>query len=275
MAAVDVASAGSVVKAYELTVRRAIVEFKAGQTAAGHRLVEQALTESEDPADVYMALSIEAVRHELPFQLEGSPTQFWDRWLASLKKRRSRAAGSMLRRMWAFMLDRGQFSGKFAFMNDYLERLVKYVSGCTRISWQAGDLLDACRFLNVVFEDPEFREVRKPLVKFLDVGRKKFPEEAEFHLMRGEIEMQRGPTYCNRRLARECFEEVLELTKNSSSDEAKEMQQLANQRLGHLGGTPKQARDGEGLSRRTILPGCRRSLSKACRRRTCSTSSCG
>ncbi len=57
--------------AYDLTVRRAMVEFKAGQAVAGQRWVDQALTESDDPADVYMALSIEAVRYELPFQLDG------------------------------------------------------------------------------------------------------------------------------------------------------------------------------------------------------------
>ncbi len=107
---------------YDLTVRRAMVEFKAGQAEAGRRLVEQALSESDDPADVYLALSIEAVRYDLPFQLDDLPKQFSDRWQSSLKKRRSRAAGAMSRRMWAFMGETGKFSEKLAFLNDYLER---------------------------------------------------------------------------------------------------------------------------------------------------------
>ena len=186
-------SAAAAVPAYDLTVRRAMVEFKAGQPDSRPALVDQALTESDDPADVYLALAIEAVRYDLPFQLDGLPQQFRDRWQSSLKKRRSRAAGAMSRRMWAFLHETGQFSGKHAFLNDFLERVVKYVSGCSRIRWQADDLLHVCRFLDRVLEDPQFREVRKPLVKFLDIGRKKFPQEPEFHVMRGNWKCGGGP----------------------------------------------------------------------------------
>ena len=45
------------------------------------------------------------------------------------------------------------------------------------------------------------------------------------------MEMRRGPTYCNRRLARECFEMAIETAKTSSHPKAKEIQQLASQRL--------------------------------------------
>src|SRR5208283_1658119 len=115
------------------------------------------------------------------------------------------------------------------------ERVIKYVSGCSRIRWQAGDLLHVCRFLDQVVQDPEFREVRKPLVKFLDMGRKKFPQEPEFHATRGQVEMRKGPTACNRRLARQCFEMALEAAKTSARPKAKEIQQLASQRLRLLG----------------------------------------
>ena len=121
-----------------------MLEFKAGRPAAGLALVDQAVKESDDPADVYMVLAIEAVRYELPFELEGLPLQFWDRWQSSLKKRRSRAAGAMSRRMSALMQEAQRPSGKNAFLNDYLERLIKYVGGCSRIRWQAKDLLSAC-----------------------------------------------------------------------------------------------------------------------------------
>jgi tetratricopeptide (TPR) repeat protein len=240
LAAAEAAGPASGGSAYDRTVRRAMIEFKAGQAEAGRRLVDQALSES-DPADVYLALAIEAVRYELPFELEGLPLQFHDRWLSSLKKRRSRAAGAMSRRMWAFMEETGRFSEELAFLNDYLERVVKYVSGCSRIRWQADDLLNVCRFLDRILDDPEFREVRRPLVKFLDIGRKKFPQDAEFHVARGQLEMRRGPTCCNRRLARECFAMAIETAKTSSSPRAKEIRQIAGQRLRLLG------RAGEGL----------------------------
>ena len=161
--------------------------------------------------------------------------QFWNRWQSSLKKRRSRAAGPMSRRMRAFLEVSGEFSEKRAFLNDFLERVIKYVSGCSRIRWEANDLLDVCRFLDRVFEDPDFREVRKPLVKLLDIGRKKFPQDPEFHVTRGQLEMERGPSRCNRSLARQCFEMAIETAKSSSSDRAKEIQQLASRQLSVLG----------------------------------------
>jgi hypothetical protein len=197
--------------------------------------VDQALSESDDPADVYLALSIEAVRHELPFELQGFPVQFWDSWLSSLKKRRSRAAGGMSRRMWALMQEDRQLSGRYAFLNDYLARIIKYVRGCSRIRWQVGDLLNVCRFLDQVAADRQFREVRRPLMKFLDIGRKKFPQEPEFHMTRGETEIRKGPNYCDRRLARQCFEMAIEAAKTSSHAKAKEIQQLASRRLRLLG----------------------------------------
>ena len=72
-------------------------------------------------------------------------------------------------------------------------------------------------------------------MKFLDIGRKKFPQEPEFHVTRGQMEMRRGPAVCNRRLARKCFEMAIETTKNSHHAKAKEIQQLASQRLRLLG----------------------------------------
>ena len=236
LAAVEAAGIRQGLSAYELKIRWAMVELKAGQAEAGLQWVDQALTESDDPADIYMALSIEAVRYELPFQFKGLSAQFMDRWLTSLKKRNSRAAGAMSRRLWAFLQEIEQFSDKHAFLNDYLERLIKYVSGATRIHWQADDLLCACRFLDKVFEDPAFKEVRKPLLKLLDIGRKTFPQEPEFHLMRGMMEMESGPINCRHRLARECFEMAIETAKTSSHPRVKEIQQIASERLRVLGG---------------------------------------
>ncbi len=234
LAAVAAVGPGSGGSTYDLMVQRAMVEFKAGQPDAGWRFMEQALSKSDDPANVHLALAIEALRYELPFQLGDLPSQFSDRWQSSLKKRRSRAAGAMSRRLWAWMEEYGKFSEKQAILNDFLERVVKYVSGATRIRWQADDLLSVCRFLERVVEDPQFREVRRRLVKFLDSGRKKFPQDPEFHVRRGQIEMRRGPSACNRRLARQCFEMAIETAKPSSSGRAKEIQQLASQRLSQL-----------------------------------------
>ena len=100
---------------YDLAVHRAMIELKAGLATTGMRWVEQALAECDDPADVYLALAIEAVRYDLPFELGGSPQYFLDRWQASLKKRRSRVAGPMARRMRVLMDEAGPFTGHMPF----------------------------------------------------------------------------------------------------------------------------------------------------------------
>ena len=135
---------------YDLTVRRAMVEFKAGQTEAGRRWVDQALSESDDPADVYLALAIEAVRYELPFELDGLPAAVLGSLAVEPEETPQPGRGRDVAPHVGLYARRPQFSGKYAFLNDYLERVVKYVSGCSRIRWQAGDLLDVCRFFDQV-----------------------------------------------------------------------------------------------------------------------------
>ena len=97
-------------------------------------------------------------------------------------------------------------------------------------------------------------------MKFLDSGRKQFPQEPGFHLMRGQLEMRRGPTRCNRRLARECFEMAIETARTSGHRKAKDIQQLAGERLRLLDDveeTPRSTVRG----RPAILPAFRRSSS--------------
>jgi tetratricopeptide (TPR) repeat protein len=235
LAAAAAAGTSTDFNAYDLTVRRAMVEFKAGQPDAARRLVDQAVADGQKSADVYLALAIMSVRFEVPFELDDPHQQFWHRWLTSLKKRESRAAGAMSRRMLGFLTETGLPAGKLSFLKEYLERVVAYVGGCTRIRWQADDLLHACRFLTRVLEERQFREVRRPLEKLLDAGRKKFPAEPEFHSTRGTLEMERGPGRCNRRLARECFEMAIKSAATSTRPNVKEIMQQANTALGYLG----------------------------------------
>jgi len=225
---------GGAAPQYDLTVARAMIEFKAAVEKAPWRLVDQALAESDDPADVYLVLAIEAARCDLPFQLNDLAEQFRELWEASLKKRRSRAAGPMSRRMLGLAVDIGEFKDRHAFLEGFLERLVKYVKGCTRIRWQADDLVEVCRLLYFLLEDPNYGAARKALLKFLDSGRKKFPQEPLFHWMRGELEIGRGPYYCDRRLARQCFETTIEAAKTSPRPDAKKLAAGAAVRVGLL-----------------------------------------
>ncbi len=225
---------GGAAPQYDLTVARAMIEFKAAVEKAPWRLVDQALAESDDPADVYLVLAIEAVRYDLPFQLNDLAEQFREKWEASLKKRRSRAAGPMSRRMLAIIADAGEFEGRQAFLSGFLERFVKYVKGCTRIRWQADDLVEVCQLIYRLVEDSKNGAARKALLKLLDSGRKKLPQEPLFHWMRGELEIGRGPYYCDRRLARQCFETTIEAAKTLPRPDAKKLAAGAAERVGLL-----------------------------------------
>jgi hypothetical protein len=220
----------------EIAVHKAMIELNAGQGASGLKLVDQIVSQSEDDCDLYMALSIEAVRYQLPSDPYGLRQQYWDRWQSCLKKKRSScAAGQMSARMRELMLEDHELKGETAFLNDYLEAVIKYVTGCSRVRWQLADLLNVCRFLALLIVDQQFRNVRSRYAKFLDSGRKRFPQEPELHVLRGELEMSRGPNCCDRRLARGCFQTTIDLLKHSSHPKSQEFQQLAQHSLRLLG----------------------------------------
>ncbi len=181
-----------------------------------------------------MLLTMEADRHDLPFQLNDLTSHYRGQWESSLKKRRSRAAGPMARRIMAFMAESQEFKGKSSFLNGYLERVLKYIKGCNRIRWHADDLLQVCRFLYHVVGDLKYRAEGTALPKLLDLGRKKFPEEPMFHLLRGELEMGLGPYHCKRDLARRCFETAMKTARESTSPESQTTHEVAAERLRFL-----------------------------------------
>ena len=52
--------------------------------------------------------------------------------------------------------------------------------------------------------------------------------------LRGDLEMERGQYDCNRRLAKDCYEKALATAEKSSRPEAKEIVELARERLALL-----------------------------------------
>ena len=179
LSAIDSDGGAQTLPAYDVTVARAMVEHMAARPETARQLVEQALAQADDPADVFMLLTIEADRHDLPFQLNDLPSQYRQQWESSLKKRRSRAAGSMARRIMDFMAELQEFKGKSGFLNGYLERVLKYVTGCNRIRWDAEDLLHVCQFLDRVVDDPNYRAETYGLAEASRPGTEEVPPGAD------------------------------------------------------------------------------------------------
>lgn len=135
----------------------------------------------------------------------------------------------------------------YAGRGDHVTTLLDFVRRCKRIrKWQAGDLRAALDFLIACeHESPRRREM---LLQSRDVGkaselladlaskaRRKFPDNVFFQFMVGELEMRKGPWDCNRRLARECFQRVLESSPGADDLDGDQIAKRARKNLDLLG----------------------------------------
>ena len=66
-------------------------------------------------------------------------------------------------------------------------------------------------------------------------ARRKFPDNVFFQFMVGELEMHKGPFDCNRRLARECFQRVLESSPGADDLDGDQIAKRARKNLDLLG----------------------------------------
>jgi tetratricopeptide (TPR) repeat protein len=201
-------------EAFQLVVRRAILELKAGNDGMGRQLIQQAEAMIEDPPPVLLLLSIEALRYDLGFPLEASAETFQKQWLASLAKRKrfTRTAGRMSELMLSHVLSKTDYPGqKF-----HLREVVKYVRRCARGRWAADDLFAACNLLQALIEEKENAAEGELLLQLVRRGLKKFPDFAGFQLLAGTLEVAKGPLSCNRRHAYHCFQRARDLAEKSN-----------------------------------------------------------
>jgi hypothetical protein len=216
-----------------LLARKAMLEFKAGNARAGYQWMDQALAAGDDPCAALLALTIEAIRYQLPFELGGVAAEVERRWQTALKKKhRSEAAGLMSARMATQMSSAAEYPG----LPEHVERVLAYVRGCSRVrNWRADDLRSVCLFLQAVSEDDRFADPRDLLAKLATRGNKRFPQEAVFPLILGKLEIDKGPIHCNRWFARQCFEQARDAAKTSPRPEETHLVEIAERQLTFLG----------------------------------------
>ena len=117
----------------------------------------------------------------------------------------------MCRRMTVHLAIETKYRGK----DQHVGAVLAYVRDGRWMRWQEDDLRDVCLFVETLLEDDEYANEIHLLVKLAKQGRKKFPQDPLFPFILGRLEMERGPYECNRRLAKECFEQVRQWAKTS------------------------------------------------------------
>lgn len=183
---------------YDVLARKAILETKAGCTDAARQYVEQAQELLFEPTALWLAMTIEAIRYDLPKE---EAWLYEKRWQDALKRRcRSETAGLMCRMLHAHLLTQPPYPHR----SEHVQQLLKYLRRCSRVKWQADDLRTVCDFLNHERDE-------KLLVKFAKKGVKKWPEVALFHLLVGTAEIGKGPLRSDLRAAMEHLQEAIRL----------------------------------------------------------------
>ncbi|HUT14416.1 MAG TPA: hypothetical protein VMY42_28280, partial [Thermoguttaceae bacterium] len=132
---------------HALLVRKAILEFKAGNLAPGHQYIEQARGRFAQPTPALLILAVESARYGLPKQFVAD---FEHQWTTALRmKCHSETAGEMSRTLRAYLGMAVDYPNR----PDHVEKFLAYLRRCSRVRWKENDLRNVCEFLNTVAFD--------------------------------------------------------------------------------------------------------------------------
>lgn len=205
---------------YDVLARKAVLEIKAGNAEASRQFIEQALETLEEPTPLWLYLTIEATRYELPKE---ESWLYEKRWTDALKRK---CNGSTAGLMCKILRAHSALQTEYRAGEDHVAKLLKYVRRCSRVKWKEEDLRNVCEFLREMDED-------HMLDKFARKGQRKFPRTAYFHWAAGDREFQRGPGG-NRIAARVNIERAIELASQSNDSRDQMFLEEAKQKLTFL-----------------------------------------
>jgi len=209
---------------YDVLARKAVLEIKAGSGGAARRLVEQAQEGLGEPTALWLVMTIEAIRYDLPRE---ETWLYEKRWQDALKRRcRSETAGLMCQTLNAHL----NVSQPYPHHREHAQDLLKYVRRCSRVKWRAEDLRYVCEFLEAV-------EETKLLAKFAKKGTRNWPEIGYFHWSVGLGEMAKGPRRYHRQSAIDHLKKAIELASKSGDPRDGRIVEMAKRSLTVLEGT--------------------------------------
>jgi tetratricopeptide (TPR) repeat protein len=189
---------------YRMLARRAALEYKAGQTERAEGYVRDAHQQLGEPTALWLALSIESERYQLPPRWR---RHFQDSWRVALgKKASSETAGQVAEILLGY-----QMSGvKYIGLAQHLADVAAYLGRTTRTKYRETDLRDACSFLQQLGSHEDL------LAKLVKKGLKSFPKSSVFHCLASEQEINKGPYAASLSKARKHVETALRLTEGST-----------------------------------------------------------
>ena len=195
---------------FDVLARHAVLEIKAGNPGAARRFVEQAQEQLDEPTALWLVMTIEAIRYDLPWQ---EMCLYEKRWRQALKRRcRSKTAGLMCHVLDAHL----RMPQPYPQHQEHTRNLLQYVRRCSRVKWRPEDLRHVCEFL-------EQLEELELLTKFAKKGIRNCPEIGYYHWLMGMAEIGKGPFRYNRRLTVERLQRAIELASKSSDPRDKQV----------------------------------------------------
>ena len=195
---------------YDVLARKAVLDIKAGNPGAARRFVEQAQEELGEPTALWLVMTIEAIRYDLPWQ---EVCLYEKRWCQALKRRCcGETAGLMCHVLDAHL----RMPQPYPQHQEHTRNLLQYVRRCSRVKWRPEDLRHVCEFL-------EQSDELKQLTKFAKKGIKQCPEIGYFHLLMGMVEIGKGPFRYNRQLTVEQLQRAIELASKSTDPRDKQV----------------------------------------------------
>ena len=195
------------VPGYRALVRRAALEFKAGDTARAEELVAQARLLVTEPTALWLALTIELIRYKLPKAL----AQRFDREFktAVAKKVTSETAGALAELIGGYFAGKVEYTGRAG----HTKEILRYLKRTTRLTYQEPELRRVCMLLESLGDDD------KLLGSLVKRGRKLFPRSPFFLKAEAEVDMRKGPLDFNPRHTQKQLEQALALAQASQNPE--------------------------------------------------------
>lgn len=180
-------------RGFRVLARRAALEYKAGEPQRAEALISEARALLPDPAGLWLAMSIEASRYELP---PGRQREFGRALEAALSKKKSGETAALLAEMiLAYLIPKVDYEG----LDRHVDIVVEYIERTSRVKYSERELTSICMFLQEVSDD-EFND--DLLRKFAKRGRKAFPQSPVFLCFAAEQELAKGPFTANLAQAR-------------------------------------------------------------------------
>ena len=147
-----------------------VLEHKAGQTEHAQALLQALLTTVPEPAPVWLALCIEAVRYKLPRTQVNEFKKYWTEELN--KKPTGETAGTLATLIGSYLSAGVEYTGRAAHVKD----VMAYLHRAENVKYTQADLTAVCDVLELVPNQQRFRK------KMLERAIKLFPKEAQFRL---------------------------------------------------------------------------------------------